>query len=203
MNELSLPTDSAIKSKIVWYPLFSNLRYIKVPLIEVPSVIDLYTFDTVSSGGGSLSKGYTILSQDCTNNGRLREENIKSITLIDKDSKYLSNSILAYVEYLKCSARGKCNWKGHIAVFKDKLLNLCDIECRGNHDPDHVRKKPYQIAKVIRKEIASRSTNTMLSMLATVLQPISSRFTSNLEAIQNALKYDKKLHYPSALEFEK
>ncbi|CAG8692100.1 8440_t:CDS:2 [Gigaspora rosea] len=95
MNELSLPTDSAVKSKIVWRPLFSNLRCIQVPLTEVPSVIDLYTFDTVSSGGGSLSEGYTILSQNCTNNGQLREGDIKSITLIDKDTKYLSNSTLA------------------------------------------------------------------------------------------------------------
>ncbi|RIA99912.1 hypothetical protein C2G38_2236622 [Gigaspora rosea] len=70
MNELSLPTDSAVKSKIVWRQLFSNLRCIQVPLTEVPSVIDLYTFDTVSSGGGSLSEGYTILSQNCTNNGQ-------------------------------------------------------------------------------------------------------------------------------------
>ncbi|RIB18925.1 hypothetical protein C2G38_2036498 [Gigaspora rosea] len=133
------------------------MRCIQVPLTEVPSVIDLYTFDTVSSGGGSLSEGYTILSQDCTNNSRLRKGDIKSITLIDKDTKYLSNSTLVYVEYLKCSARngcrkGKCNWKGCIAVFKDKPLNLCDIECRGNHDPDHDRKKPYRMAKVIRKK---------------------------------------------------
>ncbi|KAF0399869.1 hypothetical protein F8M41_009650 [Gigaspora margarita] len=127
MNELSLPTNSAVKSKIVWRPLFSNFRCIQVPLTKVPSVIDLYTFDIVLSRGGSLSEGYTILSQDCTNNGRLREEDIKSITLIDTDAKYLSNSTLAYIEYLKCYA-----W-----------------------------------------------------------------------AIQNALKYDKKLYYPSALEFEK
>ncbi|CAG8577327.1 504_t:CDS:2, partial [Gigaspora rosea] len=170
MNELSLPTDNTVNSKIVWRPLFSNLRCIQVPLTEVPSVIDLYTFDTVLSGGGSLSEG-----------------NIKSITLIDKDTKYLSNSTLAYVEYLKCSAR----------------------------------KKAISNAKVIRKEIASRSTNTTLSILATKfmnnakisnvtastpanqVQLISSRFTPNLEAIQNALKYDKKLYYPSALEFEK
>ncbi|CAG8778347.1 11427_t:CDS:2, partial [Dentiscutata erythropus] len=167
MNELSLPTDSAVKSKIAWRSLFSNLRCIQVPLTEVPSVIDLYTFDTVSSGGGSLSEGYTVLSQDCTNNGRLREGDIKSITLIDENAKCLSNLTLAYVEYLKYSAQGKCNWKGHIAVFKDKPLNLCDIECCGNYDPEHVRTKPYRMAKVIRKEIASRSTNTTPSMLAT------------------------------------
>ncbi|RIB22619.1 hypothetical protein C2G38_2173562 [Gigaspora rosea] len=183
MNELSLPTDNTVNSKIVWRPLFSNLRCIQVPLTEVPSVIDLYTFDTVLSGGGSLSEDRFLLFL----NVMLCEGNIKSITLIDKDTKYLSNSTLAYVEYLKCSAR----------------------------------KKAISNAKVIRKEIASRSTNTTLSILATKfmnnakisnvtastpanqVQLISSRFTPNLEAIQNALKYDKKLYYPSALEFEK
>ena len=38
---------------------------------------------------------------------------------------------------------------------------------------------------------------------ANQIQPTSTRFAPNLEAIQNALKYDKKLHYPSVLEFEK
>ena len=74
MVKLSLSTNSTVKSKIVWRLLFSNLRCIQVPLTEVPSVIDLYTFDTVSSGGGSLSEGYTILSQNCTNNGQVRKE---------------------------------------------------------------------------------------------------------------------------------
>ncbi|CAG8706281.1 27726_t:CDS:2, partial [Dentiscutata erythropus] len=172
MNKLSLSTDSAVKSKIAWHLLFSNLRCIQVPLTEVSLVIDLYIFDTVSSGGGSFSEGYTVLSQDCTNNGRLCEGDIKSITLIDENAKCLSNLTLAYIKYLKYSARngcrkGKCNWKGCIAVFKDKPLNLCDIECCGNHDPEHVRTKPYRMAKVIKKEIASRSTNTTPSILAT------------------------------------
>jgi len=38
---------------------------------------------------------------------------------------------------------------------------------------------------------------------ANKIQPTSTRFAPNLEAIQNALRYDKKLHYPSVLEFEK
>lgn len=38
---------------------------------------------------------------------------------------------------------------------------------------------------------------------ANQVQPISARFAPNLETIQNALKYDKKLRYPSVLEFEK
>ncbi|CAG8797588.1 12386_t:CDS:2, partial [Dentiscutata erythropus] len=86
----------------------------------------------------------------------MHEGDIKSITLIDENAKCLSNLTL-----------GKCNWKSYIAVFKDKPLNLYNIECRGNHDPEHVRTKPYQMAKVIRKEIASRSTSTMPSILAT------------------------------------
>ncbi|KAG9289616.1 hypothetical protein G9A89_014351 [Geosiphon pyriformis] len=38
---------------------------------------------------------------------------------------------------------------------------------------------------------------------ANQVQPISARFAPNLETIQNALKYDKKLRYPNVLEFEK
>lgn len=38
---------------------------------------------------------------------------------------------------------------------------------------------------------------------ANQIQPTSTRFAPNLEVIQNALKYDKKLYYPSVLEFEK
>ncbi|CAG8792266.1 11732_t:CDS:2, partial [Gigaspora rosea] len=76
------------------------------------------------------------------------------------------------------------------------------------HDPEHVRKKPYQMAKVIRKEITSRSTNVTPSILAIEFlnnTKISSTISSTPanQAIQNALKYDKKLHHPSALEFEK
>ncbi|CAG8766308.1 6218_t:CDS:2, partial [Racocetra persica] len=63
--------------------------------------------------------------------------------------------------------KGKYNWKNRIAVFKNKPLNLCDIEYYRNHNPEHVRKKLYRMAKVIRKEIASRSTNATPSMLAT------------------------------------
>ncbi|RIB25811.1 hypothetical protein C2G38_2030739 [Gigaspora rosea] len=77
------------------------------------------------------------------------------------------------------------------------------------------------MAKVIRKEITSKSTNVTPSILATEfmnnakisstisstpanqVQPVSTRFMPNLEAIQNALKYNKKLYHPSALEFEK
>ncbi|CAG8747642.1 13817_t:CDS:2 [Gigaspora rosea] len=68
MDELSLSTNSTVKSKIVWRPLLPNLQCIQVSLTEVPFVLDLYSFDTISSGGGNLSKGYTILFQDCTNN---------------------------------------------------------------------------------------------------------------------------------------
>ncbi|CAG8444280.1 15873_t:CDS:2 [Gigaspora rosea] len=212
IDELSLSTNSTVKSKIVWRPLLPNLRCIQVSLPEVPSVLDLYSFDTISSGGGNLSEGYTILSQDCTNNGRLCDWDVKSITLIDEDAIQLSKSKLAYVEYLKCSIR-----KGRIVVLRDKPLNLCNIKCYGNHDPEHVRKKPYRMSKIIRKEITSRSTNVAPSILATEfmnnakissitsntpanqVQPTSIRFTPNLEAIQNALKYDKKLHYPNKL----
>ncbi|RIB30955.1 hypothetical protein C2G38_2151045 [Gigaspora rosea] len=221
MDELSL-TNSTIKSKIVWHQLLPNLRCTQVPLTEVFSVLDLYPFDTISSGGGNLSEGYTILSQDCADRGRLCDRDVKSITLVDEDAAQVSISKLAYVEYLGCSTqngcrKGKCNWKGRIAVFWDKPLNLYNIECHGSQDPEHVRKKPYRMAKVIRKEITSRSTNITPSILATEfmnnakisstlanqVQPVSTRFTPNLEAIQNALKYDKKLHHPSALEFEK
>lgn len=108
-------------------------------------MLDLYSFDTISSGGGNLSEGYTILSQDCTDRGWLRDRDVKSITLVDEDTAQVSISKLAYVEYLGCSTRngcrkGKCNWKGRIAVFWDKPLNLCNIECHGSHDPEHVRK---------------------------------------------------------------
>src|SRR2546421_10984862 len=48
-------------------------------------------------------------------------------------------------------------------------------------------------------KILSLSLNTP----ANQVQPTSTRFAPNLEAIQNALKYDRKLHFPSVLEFEK
>ncbi|CAG8646658.1 5773_t:CDS:2 [Dentiscutata erythropus] len=142
MDELSLSTHSAVKSKIVWRPLLLNLRCIQVPLTQVPSVLDLYSFDTISSGGSNLGEGYTILSQDCTNRGRLCDGDVKSITLIDEDATQLTKSKLAYVEYLGYSIR-----KGHIVVLRDKPLNLYNIKCHGNHDPEHIRKKPYQMAK--------------------------------------------------------
>ncbi|CAG8712744.1 23807_t:CDS:2, partial [Gigaspora rosea] len=168
MDNLSfLPMSRNVKSNTVWRPLFSNLWYIQVPLTETPSVLDLYTFDTISPGGG------------------------------------------------------ECNWKGHISVPKDKPLNLCNIECHRNHDPEHVRKKTLRISNSVRKTIANRVANVTPSMLATELmnnskildttsntplnhvQLTSTRFAPNLESIQNALKYDKKLHHPSVSELEK
>ncbi|KAG9305163.1 hypothetical protein G9A89_010671 [Geosiphon pyriformis] len=80
-----------------------------------PSVLDLYMFDTVSLGGGSLSNGYKILAE---------------------------------------------------------LMNNAKILSTSNR-------------------------------FANQVQPISARFASNLETIQNALKYEKKLRYPSVLKFEK
>ncbi|KAF0508129.1 hypothetical protein F8M41_018831 [Gigaspora margarita] len=117
--------------------------------------------------------------------------------------------------------KGKCNWKGHISVLQDKPLNLCNLEYHGNHDLDHIQKKPLQMSNSVRKTITKRVANTTPSMLASELinnskildttintlanqvQPTSTRFTPNLESIQNALKYDKKLHHPSISEFEK
>ncbi|CAG8780338.1 9862_t:CDS:2, partial [Gigaspora rosea] len=186
------------------------------PLTKVPSVLDLYPFDTILSGGGNLSEGYTILSQDCADRGWLCDRDVKSITLVNEDAAQVSISKLAYVKYLECSTR-VCR----IAVLRNKPLNLYNIACHGSYDPEHVRKKPYRMAKVIRKEITSRSTNvtpsilatefmnnakissTISSTLANQVQLVSTRFMLNLKAIQNALKYDKKLHHPSALEFEK
>ncbi|CAG8814748.1 17031_t:CDS:2, partial [Racocetra fulgida] len=156
----------------------------------------------------------------------LREGDIKAITLIDEHAKQLSNSMFAYTEYLGCSLRngcrkGKCGWKGRIVVPRDKPLNLCNIEYHGSHDPEHVRKKPLRMTNSVRKTISNRATNVTPSILATELMngakilsttattpenqvpPTSTRFVPNLEAIQNALKYDKKLHYPSVLEYEK
>ncbi|RIB30177.1 hypothetical protein C2G38_2027068 [Gigaspora rosea] len=156
----------------------------------------------------------------------LCERDVKTITLIDEHANQLSHATFAYVEYLECSARngcrkGECNWKGHISVPKDKPLNLCNIECHRNHDPEHVRKKTLRISNSVRKTIANRVANVTPSMLATELmnnskildttsntplnhvQLTSTRFAPNLESIQNALKYDKKLHHPSVSELEK
>ncbi|RIB07415.1 hypothetical protein C2G38_2147582 [Gigaspora rosea] len=95
---------SSNKSSVVWRPLLSNLRCIQVPLTEVPSVLNLYTFDITSPG---------------------------------------------------------------------ELINN------------------------------SKIFSTTLNTPANQAQPTFTRFTPNLESIQNALKYDKKLHYPSISEFEK
>ncbi|CAG8509005.1 15478_t:CDS:2, partial [Gigaspora rosea] len=152
---------------------------------------DLCTFDIISSGTGTLGGGYEILSQDRTNKGRLREGDIKTITLIDEHAKQLSNSIFAYTEMgaAKANATGKT--------------------------------KPLRMASSVKKTITNRTTSITPSMLAAELmnvakilsitdttpenqaQPTSTRFVPNLEAIQNALKYDKKLHYPNVLEYEK
>ncbi|RIB11513.1 hypothetical protein C2G38_2042613 [Gigaspora rosea] len=118
-------------------------------------------------------------------------------------------------------AKTYCNWIGRIAVLQDKPLNLCNIEYHGNHDPDYLRTKPLQIANSVRKTITNRTASVTPSILATELmngakilsitdttpknqvQPTSTRFVPNFETILNALKYDKKLHNPSVLEYEK
>ncbi|CAG8799681.1 18092_t:CDS:2, partial [Gigaspora rosea] len=150
----------------------------QVPLTNIPSVLDLHTFDVISPGGGTLSKGMGV-------------------------------------------AKTYCNWIGRIAVLQDKPLNLCNIEYHGNHDPDYLRTKPLQIANSVRKTITNRTASVTPSILATELmngakilsitdttpknqvQPTSTRFVPNFETILNALKYDKKLHNPSVLEYEK
>jgi len=60
-----------------------------------------------------------------------------------------------------------CNWKGRIMVRRDKPLNLCDIECYGNHDIDHVRQKPHRMASAVRKTISSRAPSVTPSIMAT------------------------------------
>ncbi|RIB01586.1 hypothetical protein C2G38_2230372 [Gigaspora rosea] len=149
---------------------------------------------------------------------------VKTITLVDEYAKELFKSKFAYIEYLGCST-----W-GHILVLQDKPLNLCNLEYHENHDLDYIRKKPLQISNSVRKTITKRVANTTPSMLASnfnliilfsqflnnskildttintpanQVQPTSTRFTPNLESIQNALKYDKKLYHPSISEFEK
>ncbi|RIB19798.1 hypothetical protein C2G38_2035773 [Gigaspora rosea] len=102
---------------MVWRPLLPNLQCIQVPLTKVPSVLDLYTFDTISSGGSRLGEGYKILPENCTN---------------------------------------RC-----------------------------------------------RTLSKTLDTPANQVQPTSIQFAPNLEPIQNALKYDKKLHYPCISKFEK
>ncbi|RIB13419.1 hypothetical protein C2G38_2197914 [Gigaspora rosea] len=132
----------------------------QVPLTNVPSVLDLYAFNIVSSGGSTLSEGYEILSQDRTNKGRLYEGDVKTITLIDEYAKQLSNSTN------ECR-KGKCTWKGRIVVPQNKPLNLCNIEYHGSHDPEHIRTKPLRMANSIRKTITNRAINVTPSILAT------------------------------------
>ncbi|CAG8514287.1 17822_t:CDS:2 [Dentiscutata erythropus] len=160
------------KSSVVWRPLLPNLQCIQVLFTEVLSVLDLYTFDVTSPGGSRLSEDYTILPNDCTNRSRVREGGIKTITLVDEHLKQLYNPTFAYIEYLGCSARNgchkdKCNWKGRISIPQDKPLNLCNIEYHGNHNPDHIWKKPYRMSSSIRKTIMNRVANTTPSILAT------------------------------------
>ncbi|CAG8672888.1 1920_t:CDS:2, partial [Ambispora gerdemannii] len=176
--------------------------------------------------GRKLGDGYKILPEDYTYKGRIREGDVKAITLVNESAKQCSRSKNAYIEYIGYSTwndchKDKCNWKGRIMVPLNKPLNLCNIECSGDHDPDHIWQKPHRMTTSVRKTISSRATNTTPSIMATEfmnnakifsinpstpanhVQPTSTRFASNFEVIQNALKYDKKLHYPSALEFEK
>ncbi|KAF0459944.1 hypothetical protein F8M41_000640 [Gigaspora margarita] len=155
----------------------------QVPFTDIPLVLDLCIFDIISSGGGTLSEGYEILSQDHTNKGQNGYH------------------------------KGKCNWKGRIVVPQNKPLNLCNIEYHGNHNLEHVWTKPLRMASSVRKTITNRTTSVTPSILAAgykenfylknQAQLTSTRFVPNLEAIQNALKYDKKLYYPSVLEYEK
>ncbi|CAG8763644.1 12347_t:CDS:2, partial [Dentiscutata heterogama] len=139
------------KSSVVWRSLLPNLQCMQVLLIEVLSVLDLYTFDMISPGGSRLSEGYTILPDDCTNRSQVHEGGVKTITLVDEYLKQLYNPTFAYIEYLGCSAR-----KGRISIPQDKPLNLYNIEYHGNHDPDHIRKKLYRMSSSIRKTIMNR-----------------------------------------------
>ncbi|KAF0411275.1 hypothetical protein F8M41_008210 [Gigaspora margarita] len=185
------PINCNIKSSIVWRPLLPNLRCMQVPLTEIPSVLDLYIFDITSPGGGKLCEGYEILPEDCINRSRVREGDIKTITLVDENVVQLSDS------------RFICEIPG--------LLNLCNIEYHGNYDTEHIQKNPLRMSNSVRKKITNRVANitpsilamelmnnskildTISNTLANQVQPTSTRFAPNLESIQNALKYDKKL----------
>ncbi|CAG8544458.1 1779_t:CDS:2 [Gigaspora rosea] len=145
----SLFTSCVIKFKVTWCSLLPNIQCMQVPLTNIPSVLDLYAFDVVSSGGSTLSEGYEILPQDRTNKGRLREGDVKTIILIDEYAKQLFNSTVAYTEYLGCfiqngCRKGKCTWKGRIVVPQDKPLNLYNIEYHRSHDPEHIRKNHFE-----------------------------------------------------------
>ncbi|CAG8631869.1 958_t:CDS:2, partial [Dentiscutata heterogama] len=63
--------------------------------MEIPSVLNLYIFDTTSPRGSRLSEGYKILPENCTN-----KWDLKTITLVDEHAKQLYESIFAYVKYL-------------------------------------------------------------------------------------------------------
>ncbi|CAG8518113.1 3960_t:CDS:2 [Gigaspora rosea] len=134
MNDLSLPINCNNRSSIIWRPLLPNLQCIQVPLTEIPSVLDLYIFDTILSRGGRLGEGYEILAKDYKNRRQVREGDVKKIILVDEYAKQLNNPKFAY----NGCCEGKCDWKGRISVPQDKSLNLYNIECHGNHDPDHV-----------------------------------------------------------------
>ncbi|KAG9304584.1 hypothetical protein G9A89_020148 [Geosiphon pyriformis] len=94
MGDYALSTSSIETKKAIWRPLLPTIRCIQVPLIQVPSVLDLYMSDTVSLGGGSLMHKKWV-----------REGDVKAITLVNEDANKNSNSNLAYVEYLGCSNR--------------------------------------------------------------------------------------------------
>ena len=96
--------NSKAKS-IIWRPLLPNLRCMQVPLTEVASVLDLYTFDTMSLGGSKLCEGFEILPQDRTHKGWIREGDVKAITLVNESAKQRSRSKNVYTEYIGCSIR--------------------------------------------------------------------------------------------------
>ncbi|CAG8505766.1 3692_t:CDS:2 [Racocetra persica] len=74
-------------------------------LTEVPSVLDLYTFNMTSPRGNKLSKSYQILPKDCRNRNQVREGNVKTIILVDEHAKQLSILTFVYAKYLGCFAR--------------------------------------------------------------------------------------------------
>jgi hypothetical protein len=55
----------------LWHPLFMNVTCYKVPLTEVPGVLDKCTFDIVSKGGAHIAVRYTILAEDHGAHGRV------------------------------------------------------------------------------------------------------------------------------------
>ena len=77
----------------------------QIPLTQVASVLELYTFDIMSLGGGKLGDGYEILPEDCTHKGRVREGDVKAITFVNESTKQCSHLKNAYIEYIGCSTR--------------------------------------------------------------------------------------------------